>query len=285
MEDILSHIRTNFIQELNGGDIPTEEIADDYIIYYSGQNYSRKINPKYSNYDYDKLTLNDEIVYDIVKRAINEWKPESYSPPTVERALWESYNIKKYMDNMQKNEHIIYITSTNYGGRLYNSTIITNFGSVLYVEKGGLNQCIFESHPNKTELPKIVMDMFIYIFDTTFPKMSYVEMPEKIKYLKEMIAIFQRYWISKPITDHSIKFLLEENKKLKKQVADLQENQEKIRYMYDMLELKDQYVKVVELLKQNKKEREQLDKDRRSFYYDRETYRLEMEKKILESDN
>jgi hypothetical protein len=285
MENILSHIRTNFIQELTGEERPGEEIGDDYIISCPGREYSRKINPKYYNYDYDKIKQNNKIVYDIVKTSIDQWKPESFSPPTVERALWESYNIKKYLENMDKNEYIIYITATNYGYTLCNSTIITNFGSLLYVERGGLNQCILVSHPNKIEIPKMVMDMFIYIFDTVLPKLHYVEMPGKIEYLKEMIAIFQRYWILKPMTEHSVKYLLRENKELKDKIEELQQEQGKIKHMYEALELKDQYYNVVELLKQNKKEREQLDKDRRLFYYDREAYRLEMEKKMIDSDN
>lgn len=281
VEDFLSQIKMSYVRELNEkGDMEIDRDTNiktqDELIVFAIQNGDRcvcYIDSKY--YKYDKMQE--------LSTRFNKWLEGNngerhlpyYTPPTFD-------DIQKFLNEFKTGEYLVYIYYTRAIGKIYRIFMITNFGSYF---------SIYENYKFKTknydyEIPYIVLKSII---ETSYTGNMPFVIEDIHKYnpdnfnisvFSKSVESFRSWWIEYPLIGYKAELLKKENEKIREEVEKTKQEHESIKHMYETLELKDQYYKAVELLKQNKVEREAIEQARKDLENEKEKQEKELAIKI-----
>lgn len=300
VQDLLVQAENSFVHSCNGTEISTDTGNGDYIIpVHDDKNktydppYEYRTNPKYNYYDYPALRKwNTEIITNIKSGKGFEPIRRIRDDPTNKNVpFWKEHykflsELENFLDNLTEGEYLVFIKWIHkydyHTNDVREILLLTNFGST-YFTYYPVGDYIIKITKLESEIPKPIIDMFIdYFIDI------YEYVPDTYKYRlnfllesKNPMETFQNWWKSRPLSGHTAELLKKENENLRLQIEETKKEQEKIKYMYETLELKDQYMKAVELLRQNKQERDLLDQTRREFYRERDESKKEIEEMTL----
>lgn len=288
VKDILAQVKTNFLKELNISNMKKEESPkidtrksdDGRTILYELHDLE-KYGYNYNNMKNMMVTFN-KFIDDTCKG--NMIKNADGSPD--------------FLSTLKTGEYLVFVyCKLAYDKRKIEELIfVTNFGSVLtYVNN------YQEGFMGDFEIPSGLLITYLALalrckvekFDINTFKMKDFNLIMMVG----CVCSFQEYQLSIPLTGHTIDLFKKENDSLKIQIEEMKREHEKIReeqnkkleesrleqerikHMYGTLELKDQYHKAVELLRQNKVERDLIDQDRRKFHAEKVESEIEIEEK------
>lgn len=291
IKNILSQVKIDLVKEMHG-----QEVTDSSEVTPQGFEIEKHEN-RYYRY---RLKKDSPYNHSDMKQIMAVFNSD------IQKGVVFSNSILLYMNKfisvMLTDEYLCEVFFRNdYRGFLDSVLLITNFGSHFVCT--GSDKWAQKNYD--TEIPKDILTIFINILIKPLGKEFSLEnfYPGNFDYVSfgRSIEAFRKYWMARPFSGYSAELLKKENESIKKTAEKMKEDQdkkmeeakneldkkleeskieqEKIKHMYETLELKDQYHKAVELLRQNKVERDLLDQDRREFYAEREATKFDLEEK------
>lgn len=307
VSDLLSQVENSFIRETNGDEASETENVEPHLVKVFSKDRTANDFPdgnfrlKVGNYQYDymvnpdMLDYNHEYITTVQGQAmttiknlpvfnyVRKIKTERGHPDWNDWVKNWKYatDMFDFIDNLREGEYIIclYIDDNITSYSCYHVLVITSFGSI-YIKYFGNDHLIYK---NNNEIPKSVLDIFMHNFLEDYPISShsyYANVCKKFINFIKSVTEFQNWWKSRPLVGHTAELLKEENQRLMLKIHETELEHEKIKHMYETLELKEQYYKAVELLQQNKKERDLLERERAEFNREKEDHKTEMDEKL-----
>jgi hypothetical protein len=271
VEDFLSQIKTSYARELNGS--PDQSKTD----------IKSSINQVKSGWHFIHHLVGEKYEYNSMKDLL-DWFNELIKKGHDNKGMSFYYSeqnpwLEKFLTNLKTGEYPIYLYCTCMSYSIYKMTLFTNFGSYFHAPGGN---CQTNNYDH--EIPWSILLNFIHI-SYTGDLPFVIEDIEKynpnefnISLFSKSVEHFQKWWIEYPLIGYKAEMLKKENEKIREEVEKTKQEHESIKHMYETLELKDQYYKAVELLKQNKVEREAIEQARKDLALKKE----KQEEKIRE---